>query len=56
MVKIYVKQIVAGKMIVPDVPDKWRDEVKAVFDAMLVDGEITQEQWNKYMGKDGEPS
>lgn len=28
MVKIYVKQIKAGKMTIDDVPIKWREEVR----------------------------
>lgn len=53
MIKIYVRQITAGKMTVADVPAYWRSGVKAVFDEMLENGEITQDQYDAYMGENG---
>lgn len=32
MVKIYVRQIKAGKMILEDVPLKWREEVRKALE------------------------
>ena len=51
MVKVYVRAILAHKKTVADVPEYWQEQVKAVFDQMLADGEITQEQYDEYMGE-----
>ena len=32
MVAIYVRWIKAGKMTIDDVPERWRDEVKAALE------------------------
>lgn len=50
MVKIYVKQIIAGKMTVSEVPSKWLEEVTSVFDEMLENNEITEADYYRYMG------
>lgn len=54
MVKIYIRQIKAGKMTVADVPAYWHDDVKAAFDEMLANGEITEEEYAAYMGETDE--
>lgn len=33
MVKLYVKRIKAGLMTVEEVPERWREEVRAALDA-----------------------
>lgn len=53
MVKIYVRSIIAGKLTVngdPGVPEYWKADVIAVFDEKLENGEITQDQYDQYMG------
>lgn len=52
MYKIYIKQIMSGKMTILDVPDKWEDLVRTTFDKMLEDGQITEDEYNKYMNRD----
>ena len=37
MAKIYYRRIVAGKMTIEDVPERWREEVQA-----LLDGEVQE--------------
>lgn len=32
MARIYYRMIVAGKMTVDDVPEKWREEVRGLLD------------------------
>ena len=32
MVKIYVKKILAGKMTIEDVPERWREEVREALE------------------------
>ena len=32
MAKIYVRRILAGDMVIDDVPERWRDEVQALLD------------------------
>ena len=51
MAKIYKRQILAGKMTVAEVPAYWYKQVKAMFDEMLENGEITEEEYNGYMGE-----
>lgn len=50
--KKYVEQIMEsnGAMTVEDVPSLWRNKVKKAFADMLDLGEITEEQYNIYMG------
>ena len=50
MVKIYKRRILAEIMTVADVPSLWYVSVKKIFDDMYANGEITEEQYNKYMG------
>jgi len=33
MVKLYVKRIKAGLMTIDEVPERWREEVRAALDA-----------------------
>ena len=42
----------SGKMTILDVPDKWEDLVRTTFDKMLEDGQITEDEYNKYMNGD----
>ena len=32
MAKIYVRRILAGDMVIDDVPERWRDEVHELLD------------------------
>ena len=32
MAKIYYRRIVAGKMTIEDVPERWREEVQSLLD------------------------
>ncbi len=34
MAKIYYRRIVAGKMTIEDVPERWREEVQSLLDEM----------------------
>ena len=52
MIKVYVRAIMAHKKTVKDVPEYWREQVKAEFDAMLADGKITQEEYDEYLGNE----
>lgn len=49
MVNLYVKNIMAGKYKFERVPDRWKNEVKAVFDKKLADNLITQEEYDRYL-------
>ena len=50
--KKYCTQIIEsnGEMIADDVPSLWRNKVKKAFADMLALGNITEEQYNTYMG------
>ena len=49
MAKIYVKQILAGKITLNDVPTKWFDTVKKYLLIMLENEDITQIEYDKYV-------
>ena len=34
MAKIYYRRIVAGEMTIDDVPERWREEVQVLLDAV----------------------
>lgn len=48
--KRYVTRIMAGEMTYDEVPSLWKKKVKDAFDEMLVEGIITEDQYNKYLG------
>ena len=50
MVKLYVKNIMVGKYSYDRVPAIYKDRVKAAFDEKLEKNEITQEEYNRYLG------
>lgn len=52
MTKKYVEQIMesAGTININKVPSLWRNKVKNAFAEMLALGEITERQYNIYMG------
>lgn len=50
MVNLYVKNIMVAKYSYSRVPAIYKDRVKAVFDEKLEKNEITQEEYNRYLG------
>lgn len=48
--KKYVQKIIEGSMTYDDVPNLWKKKVEAEFNLELENGDITQEQYDKYMG------
>lgn len=50
MTKKYVQKIMEGSMEYDDVPNLWKKKVENEFKLELENGDITQEQYNKYMG------
>ncbi len=52
MAKVYYRKVIRDDgYTLSNVPDKygWRDEVKAMLDADLESGAITEEQYNRFI-------
>lgn len=56
--KKYCVQIMEsnGEMVADDVPNLWKNKVKKAFRDMLTLGNITEEEFNIYMGIEVEPA
>ena len=50
MAKIYIAKILQGKITLLNVPARWHDAVKTILDEMYENGEITLEEYMKYVG------
>lgn len=49
--KKYVNEIMAGEKKFDDVPARWQPNVKNAFRSMVMEGEITTEDYEKYTGE-----
>lgn len=50
MVKLYVKNIMSGRITLENVPTIYKDKVEAALREKFVKGEITEAQLNRYLG------
>lgn len=50
MVKLYVKNIINGKITLDKVPAVYKAKVEKALQEKFDNGEITQQQLNKYLG------
>ena len=56
MAKIYIAKILQGKITLLNVPARWHDAVKTILDEIYENGEITLEEYMKYVGEGSEES
>lgn len=50
MVKLYVKNIINGRITLDKVPAVYKEKVEKALQEKFDNGEITQQQLNKYLG------